>query len=160
MIKKLKKPNSLIWAALIIFLICANFFQKEGYRIEKTILFSEFLSKLQNQQIKSVKIKGNEITGKLSNSIEEKFKTYGAFYPDLIKELRDQKVEIEVLSSTSNFASIISIIASLAPILLLGVFWFFIARQMQNAGGLALLAKGLRACQDCSEGSRNLRECK
>ena len=94
--KKFKKPSSFIWIVLIVFFICANLFQKAGYSLEKTMPFSEFLYKLQNQQIKNVKIKGNEISGRLNNSTDEKFKTYGAFYPDLIKELREQKVEIVI----------------------------------------------------------------
>ena len=122
----------IVLATLIIF------FQVENYKGERNIIFSEFLSKVKLNQVKNVKIKGNEITGTLSqNAGGDKFRTYGALYADIIKEIKDYDVDVEIVPPSSKANTLISIFISLAPILILALFWLFIARQMQSAGGKA-----------------------
>jgi cell division protease FtsH len=139
MFKNFRKASILIWAVIILAIVTfANIFKLDSAKAETEVIFSEFLSKIRLNQINQVKIRGNEIIGNFTNDAGAgKFRTYGVLYPDLIKELRDYNVSIEILPLSSKMGSALSILVSLAPIVVLSLFWFFITRQMQNTGGKA-----------------------
>lgn len=139
MFKNLKKANMIIWAVIILLIITfANIFKLDSSKASTEIIFSEFLSKVRLNQISQVKIRGNEIIGDFAGEGGfGKFKTYGVLYPDLIKELRDYNIRIEILPLSSKIGSAMSVLVSLAPIVVLSLFWFFVTKQMQNAGGKA-----------------------
>ena len=139
MFKNLKKANIIIWAVIVLLIVTvANTFKLNSSKAATEIIFSEFLSKVKLNQINKVKIRGNEIIGDFAGDGGfGKFKTYGVLYPDLIKELRDYNVSIEILPLSSKMGSAVSVLVSLAPIVVLSLFWFFVTRQMQNTGGKA-----------------------
>ena len=139
MFKNLKKANIILWAVIVLLIVTvANTFKLNSSKAATEIIFSEFLSKVKLNQINKVKIRGNEIIGDFAGDGGfGKFKTYGVLYPDLIKELRDYNVSIEILPLSSKMGSAVSVLVSLAPIVVLSLFWFFVTRQMQNTGGKA-----------------------
>jgi cell division protease FtsH len=82
-----------------------------------------------------VKIKGDNISGKFWNGKD--FKTYAPKDPELVKILRENKVNIfaEPREESSWY---ISLLLSWLPMLLLVGLWIFFMRQMQVGGNRAL----------------------
>jgi cell division protease FtsH len=118
-----------------------NFSSTWASRNEQKISFSEFLEKVNNKHVASVKITGNDITGKMkpeAGAANPNFRTYApaGHYTGLANELRASGVEIEAdREAVSPWATLLY---SWAPILLMIGFWVFIMRQMQSGGNKAL----------------------
>lgn len=143
MIRNKNTRNIIIWIfGLVVILGIVNVFQGSIVKSEVNLIFSDFLDKVNSKKITKVEIKGNEIFGELNSDDtaigKVKFKTYMHFYPNLIKELKDSNVAIEVLPPNSKLGSFIGVILSLAPMIILLIFWGIVTRQMQNTGGKAL----------------------
>jgi len=102
---------------------------------EQEMIFSDFMGKLDTDEIQEVIIKGNIITGQLKDG--KNFKTYTAEYPDLVKTLRDQNVKITVKPEEQN-PWYWNLFFSWGPIIFLVVIWIFFMRQMQTGGNKAL----------------------
>ena len=115
-----------------------NFSSTWTGRSEDKITFTEFLQRVQNQQVASVKITGNDIVGVMKDSPVDKFRTYvpATHYTGLANELNQAGVKIEAdREAVSPWATLLY---SWAPILLMIGFWIFIMRQMQSGGNKAL----------------------
>jgi cell division protease FtsH len=102
---------------------------------EQEMIFSDFMGKLDADDIQEVIIKGNVITGQLKDG--KNFKTYTAEYPDLVQTLRDQNVKITVKPEEQN-PWYWNLFFSWGPIIFLVVIWIFFMRQMQTGGNKAL----------------------
>jgi cell division protease FtsH len=102
---------------------------------EQEMIFSDFMGKLDADEIQEVIIKGNIITGQLKDG--KNFKTYTAEYPDLVQTLRDQNVKITVKPEEQN-PWYWNLFFSWGPIIFLVVIWIFFMRQMQTGGNKAL----------------------
>jgi cell division protease FtsH len=130
--------NILIWAALIFgFIILFNVTQNGGWSEQRARLsISEFLTKVDEKQVVSVKIQGRTVDGRLSDGIN--FETYVGEYPDLIRRLYDSGVMVDVAQPDTKMNSLLSILISWFPMLLLIGVWVFFMRQMQSGGGKAM----------------------
>lgn len=123
----------LIWAAIFILLILTfNALQGEGLSGRNNIAFSDFLTKIEERQVSSVKIQGRAIDGSLTDGTL--FTTYAADYPDLIGRLNSSGVHIEVAPPDTKMNSLFSVFVSWFPMLLLIGVWVFFMRQMQGGG--------------------------
>ncbi|MCK5286315.1 MAG: ATP-dependent zinc metalloprotease FtsH [Thermodesulfovibrionia bacterium] len=100
------------------------------------IIFSDFMAKLNSDEIAEVTIKKPEnlITGTLKNGT--KFKSYAPDYPDLVKELRDKGIKIT--AKPDQHPWYMELFISWGPILFLVVIWIVFMRQMQTGGSKAL----------------------
>src|SRR3972149_80082 len=99
------------------------------------IIFSDFMSRLENSEVEEVVIKDSNLTGQFKDG--KKFKTYAPEYPDLVKVLRSQNVKITVKPTEQN-PWYWNLFFSWGPIILLVVIWIFFMRQMQTGGNKAL----------------------
>jgi cell division protease FtsH len=99
------------------------------------IIFSDFMSRLENSEVEEVVIKDSNLTGQFKDG--KKFKTYAPEYPDLVKVLRSQNVKITVKPTEQN-PWYWNLFFSWGPIILLAVIWIFFMRQMQTGGNKAL----------------------
>jgi cell division protease FtsH len=126
--------NLLIWAAIFVLMIVFfNIFQSENLISGKNnISFSDFLSKIDEKTVSAVKIEGRTIEGVLSDG--SYFSTYAPDYPDLINRLNSNDVSIEVIPPNTKMHSLIGILISWFPMLLLIGVWIFFMRQMQGGG--------------------------
>jgi cell division protease FtsH len=107
----------------LVYMIVDSFNQAKSDKLK----FSEFMEKVENNQVETALINGNVVTGKL-NTTGEKYETAIPLnYPDLIPILRKKGVAIEVEKLTKN--EWLSIILSWAPFIVLIVFWVAIMRQ-------------------------------
>ena len=87
--------NLAMWAVIVFLTIgLYNMFKNPQGPIgqKNNIIFSEFLSEVDNGRVVQVEIQGNNIRGIMSNG--EKFSTYSPNDPNLIEKLSDKGVSI------------------------------------------------------------------
>ena len=131
----------LFWMVLIVVGVLIWNFSTFAQRSENPMQFSVFLQHLEKNEVQSVTMTGNEITGSLNTALSgeggTKFRTYAPpQYEGLGNRLADKNVQITAKpETTSPWATLLY---SWAPILLMIGFWLFIMRQMQSGGNKAL----------------------
>ncbi len=134
-----KQPKSyksvLFWlAAGIIIIILWSLLQSTG-AVREEINFSVFLDSVEQNKIGKVTISGNQIEGEYTDG--SAFKTIAPpQYNDLVKILREHKVNIEV--KDANRSPWFSYLFTWLPIIILILFWVVFMRQMQAGGNKAL----------------------
>jgi cell division protease FtsH len=103
---------------------------------QEEMIFSDFMMKLQNNEIVEVVISQPEnlMMGTLKNG--EQFKSYAPNYPELIKELREKGIRITAKPDHTPWY--MSVLFNFGPIILLVFLWVFFMRQMQTGGNKAL----------------------
>ncbi len=126
--------NLALWMVigLIVILLFQLFQQNQSPRGE--IVFSDFLKKVESGEVREVTLKGNHVTGRLSDG--SSFRTFTADYPDLVKSLKDRGVKIDVKPPDTN--SWLAVVLQWVPMLLFIGVWIFFMRQMQGGGAKAL----------------------
>jgi cell division protease FtsH len=126
--------NLFIWLLIgAIMILLFNLFSTPK-KVEHDLIFSEFMTKLEQGEVEEVTIKGNYLSGSLKDG--KKFKTYTTEYPDLIKILRSKNVRITAKPEDDN--PWWHIFLNWGPILFLVVIWVLFMRQMQTGGNKAL----------------------
>ena len=125
----------LFWMVLVVVgVLIWNFSTAFAGKSENSMQFSEFLQKVDQDQVASVVIVGHDITGSLKNN--DHFRTYAPDYQGLAAKLHEKGIAIQAKpETTSPWATLLY---SWAPILLMIGFWIFIMRQMQSGGNKAL----------------------
>jgi cell division protease FtsH len=126
--------NILIWIAVFTVLIFLfNLVQNDGgLGGRNSLSFSDFLNRIENKEVSSVKIQGKNIEGQLGDG--SMFTTYAPEYPDLINKLNQNGVHIDAAPPDTKMNSLLSIFISWFPMLLLIGVWIFFMRQMQSGG--------------------------
>merc|ERR1712224_829162 len=124
--------NIAMWA-IIVFLTIGlyNMFKnpQSNVRVGNKVIFSEFLTSVDNGEVLKVEIQGNNIKGVYSNG--KSFTTYSPNDPNLIEKLSDKGVSISAAPTEEKMPS-------LFPMLLLIAVWIFFMRQMQGGKGGAM----------------------
>src|SRR5581483_5591254 len=103
---------------------------------DKEVNFSQFMSDVDQGNVKKVTVIGMEVRGQYRNDNSAFHTTVPANYPDMIKALRDKNVEITFKDASG--AGWPGWLLNLAPLILLAALWFFMIRQMQTGGNKAL----------------------
>ena len=131
--------NLLMWGLIILLSVgLFNLFQSPE-RVNQNsnqIAFSTFLEEVDNGRVVEVQIQGNNINGTLSDG--SKFKTYSPNYPDLVNKLSDKNVSINAAPVEDKMPSLLGVLLSWFPMLLLIGVWIFFMRQMQGGRGGAM----------------------
>ena len=128
-----KAPKGILFwlIAVVILIMLWNMLSTVSSGKTKALTFSEFMDKVENDQISSARIAGNVINGDMNLEDGSNFTRYEANipldYPDLINKLRQHKVNIEVEKLNKN--EWLAILLSWAPFVILIVFWVMIMRQ-------------------------------
>ena len=125
--------NLAMWAVIVILTIgLYNMFKNpQGAVSQKnSIIFSEFLTQVDNGRVVQVEIQGKNIKGIMSNG--EMFNTYAPDDPNLIQKLSDKGVSISASPLEEKMPSLFGILLSWFPMLLLIAVWIFFMRQMQG----------------------------
>ena len=127
--------NIAVWALIgfLLFLIL-DFFQT-GSKQNNTnnISYSQFLSEVNNGSVISVEIRGKNISGKYSNG--GSFVTYSPGDLNLIDKLEKSNIEIIAFPLDKNSPTLLDVLISWFPMLLLIGVWIFFMRQMQSGKG-------------------------
>src|ERR1017187_7841688 len=107
---------------------------------EEEITFSDFMAKVNSNQIKDVTITGSEIVSTAPPTApngEKEYRTYAPTqYTALANKLEEKGVTINVKPEAPSMW--LTLLYSWEPILLMIGFWIFIMRQMQSGGNKAL----------------------
>ena len=103
---------------------------------KNNIIFSEFLTEVDNGRVVQVEIQGKNINGVFSNG--KTFKTYAPDDPNLIQKVSDKGVSISASPLEEKMPSLLGILLSWFPMLLLIAVWIFFMRQMQGGKGGAM----------------------
>jgi len=107
-----------------------------SFNQNNNIIFSEFLSEVENGRVVQVEIQGNNVNGVFSNG--QKFTTYVPNDPNLIEKLSERGVSISASPKEEKMPSLLGILLSWFPMLLLIAVWIFFMRQMQGGKGGAM----------------------
>ena len=131
--------NLFMWILIILLSIgLFNLFQnpnKSKVAGDK-IAFSKFLSEVDTGRVVEVEIQGNNIKGILSDG--STFNTFSPNYPNLVEKLSEKGVSINATPLEDKMPSLLGILLSWFPMLLLIGVWIFFMRQMQGGKGGAM----------------------
>jgi len=130
--------NLAMWG-IIVFLTIGlyNLFKNpQNITPKNNITFSEFLQEVDNGRVIKVNIEGNNITGILADG--KSFNTYTPNDPSLIEKLTSKGVSISATPIEEKMPSLLGILLSWFPMLLLIGVWVFFMRQMQGGKGGAM----------------------
>ena len=128
-----------LWLVFGLILVFTwSYFNTAAQPIQE-ISYSDFVEEVRQNQVREVRIQGEEITGVYvgGEGVDGQFKTYAPEDPELISFLRESQVVIEVEPPEKN-SYLVQFLLSWAPVMLLIGLWVFFMRQMQSGGSKAL----------------------
>ena len=127
--------NLALWLVIgLIMVLVFNIFNS-NQPMQKELIFSDFMMKVERGEVSDVIIKGNDIAGRLADN--SAFRTYTPDDKDMIGLLRKQGVKITAKPAEGNPWYIQALFSWLPMLLFIGV-WIFFMRQMQGGGAKAL----------------------
>ena len=135
----MKLRNLALWAIIAILLVMLfQLFQGPAQRSSaKSINYTQLLEEVSLGNVVEVTIRGQKVKGVFTDG-----KPFVAdTLPDdslLTQELRDHNVTITAEPADENVPTLISVLISWFPMLLLIAVWIFFMRQMQSGGGKAM----------------------
>ena len=123
-----------IWVVIGLLLVLSfNFFQGMGERAPaKSIAFSQFLSHVENGNVRQVVIQGPTIRGEMVDG--RTFQTYAPPDPQLVDRLTAKSVRI-LAESPQRQNSLLNILITWFPMLLFIGVWIYFMRRMQGGAG-------------------------
>ncbi len=132
--------NLALWVLIILAMFFLfNTFKTQNVETEE-ISFTDFILSVDGGKVRDVTIKGQEISGRYTESSGKQkkvFRTYAPDDPDLVKTLRAKNVQITAKPLDDNPWYMTLLVSWLPMLLLIGV-WIFFMRQMQSGGGKAM----------------------
>ena len=130
--------NLMMWGVIVALVMgLFQLFQNpKNTTISDKMSFSEFLTNIDNGRVVQVEIQGNNISGILSDG--KVFKTYAPNDPNLVEKLTSKGVSITAAPLEDKMPSILGVLLSWFPMLLLIAVWIFFMRQMQGGKGGAM----------------------
>ena len=130
--------NLAMWVIIVFLTIGLYNLFKNPQPINKqnAITFSEFLQEVDDGRVVRVNIQGNSIKGILADG--KNFNTYSPNDPNLISKLTEKGVSISASPTDDKMPSLLGILLSWFPMLLLIAVWVFFMRQMQGGKGGAM----------------------
>ncbi|MEZ5817264.1 MAG: ATP-dependent zinc metalloprotease FtsH [Hyphomicrobiaceae bacterium] len=132
--------NFAIWVVIGLLLFALfNLFQNPVQnRRANEISYSEFISQVKSGNINEVLVQGNRYSGQYSDK-SRPFTTLGPNnQAEVIKDLEAKGVKISVRPPEEDVPSLLGLLASWFPILVMIAVWVFFMRQMQSGGGRAM----------------------
>lgn len=127
--------NLVLWAAIcMVMIVLFNLFNQPP-ATPNDLSYTEFLNKVRQHEVTSVKIQGSRITGVLAN--DQRFSTYAPNDPTLVDTLVKSNVQVKA-EPQEEAPWYMTVLISWFPMLLLIGVWIFFMRQMQGGGGKAM----------------------
>ena len=123
------------WVVLVVVVVMIWSFSTQFQAGDNAVSFSEFVRWVDDGQVETVTIAGNEINGTLTTG--DRFRSYA---PPQFEGLVNQLIERDVAVTAREAAGSpwTTLLYSWAPFLLIIGFWVFFMRQMKNSGNKAL----------------------
>ncbi len=131
--------NFAVWVIIALLLVALfNLFQGPAQRgpANDEISFSKLLTEVERGNIRDVTISGETVTGHFMDD-----RTFHTFVPqdaNLVERLHQKGVTIAAQPESDDVPSLLGVLISWFPMLLLIGVWIFFMRQMQSGGGKAM----------------------
>ncbi|MEJ5082730.1 MULTISPECIES: ATP-dependent zinc metalloprotease FtsH [unclassified Ochrobactrum] len=125
--------NFALWAIIALLLIALfNLFQSPGQRSNsREVSYSQFIDDVSNGRVKSVTITGEKISGTFADN-GSTFQTYSPGDTGLVSRLEEKGVAITARPENDGSGSLLGILLSWLPMILILGVWIFFMRQMQG----------------------------
>ncbi len=124
--------NLFLWIAIsLVMVVLFNLFN-QPQNPKKELSYSAFLNKVENGEVVSVQIQGQNITGTTVD--QKKFVSYAPDDPNLVNMLMSNDVQVKA-KPKEEAPWYVTIFVSWFPMILLIAVWIFFMRQMQGGGG-------------------------
>ena len=127
--------NLALWIVIVLMMILLYNIFSQQQASQAEVNYTEFLSMVDNGEIKQVVIQGQEL--RATDDKGGQFNVYAPQDNDLISILRNKGVSIKAKPEQET-PWFISVLVSWLPMILLIAIWIFFMRQMQGGGGKAL----------------------
>jgi len=131
--------NLMMWGIIVALVVgLFQMFQSPQQQVQNSskVPFSSFLKNVEDGRVVEVKIIGNNIEGLLADG--KTFSTYAPNDPNLVEKLTSKGISITALPIEDKMPSLLGILLSWFPMLLLIGVWIFFMRQMQGGKGGAM----------------------
>jgi cell division protease FtsH len=130
--------NLALWVIIGLLLVALfNIFQGPSSRgAQSKLAYSDFIAEVDRGQVANVNIQGQNISGHFTDG--RAFSTYAPQDPNLVGSLKGKGVRISAAPSEDGTPSLLGVLLSWFPMLLLIGVWVFFMRQMQSGGGKAM----------------------
>jgi cell division protease FtsH len=127
--------NLVLWAGIcMVMIVLFNLFNQPPVS-PNDLSYSEFLTKVRQGEVASVKIQGSRISGVMVN--DQRFTSYAPDDPTLVDTLVKSNVQVKA-EPQDEAPWYMTVLISWFPMLLLIGVWIFFMRQMQGGGGKAM----------------------
>ncbi|MGH1398062.1 MAG: ATP-dependent zinc metalloprotease FtsH [Alphaproteobacteria bacterium] len=130
--------NLVFWLAIaVVLFFLLNVFQgvqQQGVGPGNELSYSDFMAGAKDGSIREVVIKGNGVSGTFSNS-GESFSVIVPPNENVVDRVAETGVEIKARPEDPEKMSLMSILVSLLPAILIVGVWLFFMRQMQGGKG-------------------------
>ena len=127
--------NLALWIVITLMMIMLYNLFNQQQLAETNISYTEFLAKVDNEDVSDVVIQGQELF--VTDGSHNRFKVYAPQDGDLIKILRQKGVSINAKPKTES-PWYMNVLVSWFPMIVLIGVWIFFMRQMQSGGGKAM----------------------
>ncbi|WP_419903888.1 ATP-dependent zinc metalloprotease FtsH [Kiloniella sp.] len=129
--------NAALWivVGLLLFALFNLFQGPTNPGGQQQLAYSDFLAQVETGQISNVTIQGQEIKGNYSDG--RIFTSYAPEDPTLVETLRNNGVTVKAMPLDEG-STLIQILISWFPMILLIGVWIFLFRQMQGNSGKAM----------------------
>ena len=141
--------NLAMWGIIVLLSVgLFNMFKNPNKvrEVNSSIAFSQFLSEVETGRVVRVQIQGNNITGTLSDG--SKFTTYSPNYPNLVEKLNSKGVSIVATPLEAKMPSLLGVLLSWFPMLLLIGVWDFFMSYVADAVFLRAACEVFSKCWD------------
>ena len=130
--------NLMMWGVIVMLVVGLFQLFQNPNKISRSdsIAFSTFLKNVDDGRVVQVEIKGNNIEGVMSDGTV--FNTYAPNDPNLVEKLTSKNVNITASPQEDKMPSLLGVLLSWFPMLLLIGVWIFFMRQMQGGKGGAM----------------------
>ncbi len=127
-----------LWIVIALLLVVLfNVFQSTAQRSAATeIPYSQMLTDIDSGSVRDLQIQGERFNGHRTSG--EAFTSVGPYTETLDNTLKSKNVATTFKAAEDDSPTIISVLISWFPMLLLIGVWIFFMRQMQGAGGKAM----------------------
>ncbi len=127
--------NLVLWAGIcMVMIVLFNLFNQPPVSTND-LNYTQFLGKVRQGEVASVKIQGSRISGVLVN--DQRFTSYAPDDPTLVDTLVKSNVQVKA-EPQEDAPWYMTVLISWFPMLLLIGVWIFFMRQMQGGGGKAM----------------------
>jgi cell division protease FtsH len=128
--------NIVVWLVVFVLLVALfNAFQGSvGSSNKNQIAYSDLIENIRSDNVRDLEISGHDVKGHLTDGQE--FYSYVPDASDLLAEAKTTSARVTAVPPEDN--TLISILISWFPMLLLIGVWIFFMRQMQSGGGRAM----------------------